>query len=191
MPDNPIFQAGFPATPPPGFRPRTEQRGGIDTQVITIDVNGGGGSESLISAANPMPVTVLSGTMLIQPGADPLPAAAATGVMFDGVTPVTPKFAPIAASTSGDNEVVAAVVGKRIRVLKYTIVAAGAVAAKFATAAGGATDLTGPMPMPANGGVGGAYCPIGLFETEAAEALVLNLSAGVAVAGHLTYIEVD
>ena len=46
------------------------------------------------------------------------------------------------------------------------------------------------MALAANSGIGGAFCPIGLFETAPGDSLVLNLSAAVGVAGHLTYIEV-
>ena len=46
------------------------------------------------------------------------------------------------------------------------------------------------VPLAANSGVGGAFCPVGLFETAAGEGLILNLSAAVGVAGHLTYLEV-
>jgi hypothetical protein len=46
------------------------------------------------------------------------------------------------------------------------------------------------MTLGANSGAGGAFCPMGLFETIAGDALVLNLPAAVSVAGHLTYVEV-
>ncbi|MDB5350781.1 MAG: hypothetical protein JWN86_2028 [Planctomycetota bacterium] len=111
-----------------------------------------------------------------------------TGAIYSGTTGLTPKFAAISAAISGDNTVVAAVVGKKIRVLKYTIVTSGAVAAKFRSSSG--VDLTGGMSLSANSGVGGAFCPVGLFETISGDGLALNLSGAVAVAGHLTYIEV-
>ena len=103
------------------------------------------------------------------------------------------KYAKIDISASGANQIVAAVTGKKIRVLAYTIIAAGAVTAKWQT---NSTDLSGAMSLAANGGAapsvsvlapGGVY---GLFETAPGEALNLNLGGAVNVSGHLTYIEV-
>lgn len=141
-----------------------------------------------ISGANPVPVNQ----------SNPLPAGtntiggviarASTGVIYNGTSALTPKFAAIAASSAGDNTLIAAVSGKRLRVLKYTVLTPGSVSLKFRS--GATADLTGPMPLAANCGVGGAYCPAGLFETAPGQPLVLNLSSGAAVAGHLTYIEV-
>jgi len=103
------------------------------------------------------------------------------------------RFAKIDASASGDNQVVAAVAGKRIRVISYTLITSAAVTAKWRSAS---TDITGGMAFAANGGSepsvsilspGGIF---GLFQTEPGEALNLNLSSAVAVGGHLVYIEV-
>lgn len=141
-----------------------------------------------VAAGNPVPVSI---GLALPAGSNTIGgvvAQAATGVVYNGVTPLTPKFAAINVAAAGDNTVVAAVAGKRVRVLKYTIMSAGTVGAKFRSSS--ATDLTGPMPLLANSGVGGAFCPVGLFETAPGEALVLNLSVASAVGGHLTYLEV-
>ena len=114
-------------------------------------------------------------------------AQIATGVIYSGTTALTPQFAALSASSLGDNVTVTGVAGKKIRVLKYTVLAGGTVAVKFRTSTG-PTDLTGPMPLAANSGVGGAFCPIGLFETAPGDSLLLNLSAATAVGGHLTYV---
>jgi hypothetical protein len=103
-------------------------------------------------------------------------------------TALTPKFAVIAASSSGDNTVVAAVASKKIRVISYTVVAITAVNAKWKS--GASTDKSGLLYCGATGGVANPYNPLGLLETASGEALVLNLSAAVAVGGHLTYVEV-
>lgn len=116
-------------------------------------------------------------------------AKQATDAIMDGVTALTPKFAAIAASSSGDNTLVAAVVGKKIRVLSYTLVAAGAVTCRFEDGAGG-TAKSGQMSFGANGGVSVPYSPVGHFETTANTLLNLELGGAVAVAGHLTYVEV-
>ena len=141
-----------------------------------------------VASSNPLPVTTIgsipTGTNLI--GA--VIAQIATGVLYSGTTALTPLFALISSSAAGDNVLVAPLAGKKVRVLKYTIVASASTAAKFRSSLG--TDLTGPMTLGANSGIGGAFCPIGLFESLVGEGLVLNLSVGVAVSGHLTYVEV-
>jgi hypothetical protein len=124
------------------------------------------------------PGTNLAGVMI---------APTQTGTMYSGTTAVTPQFAAISSSTAGDNTLVAAVAGKTIRVLKYTVMASSAVAVKFGDGIG-TNPITGAMPVAANSGIGGAYCPIGHFQTSAGNALVMNLSTAVPVAGHLTYI---
>lgn len=100
-----------------------------------------------------------------------------------------PKYAAISESSSGDNTVVAAVSGKRIRVLSYVLIATGAVAVKFVSDASG-TDITGAMDLGANGGVSAPHSPSGHYQTGVGEALILNLGAAVQVSGHLTYIEI-
>lgn len=119
---------------------------------------------------------------------DTITAKLATDAIQNGTTALTPKFAAISASTSGDNTVVAAVTSKKIRVLNYTLMANGTVNAKWKT--GTLTDLTGLLYLVANTGATPAFSPVGQFETAAGEALTLNLSAAIAVGGHLAYVEV-
>lgn len=111
-------------------------------------------------------------------------------VLYDGTTQLTPKFAKIAASSSGDNTLVNAVGGKKIRVLAAYLVANGTVNAKFQSGASG-TDLTGLAYCVTNSGVVLPFNPIGWFETAVATLLNLNLSGAVAVGGALTYVEVN
>lgn len=100
------------------------------------------------------------------------------------------KYAIIDAAALGDNTVVAAVTGKKIRVLSLFLVAAGAVTARFESGAGGAA-LTGQMVLAANGGFSLPFNPEGWFETAAAALLNLELSAAVSVDGALTFVEVS
>lgn len=106
-------------------------------------------------------------------------------MLTEAIGPVL--FAPIAASSSGDNTILAGIAGMKIRVLGYTIVGAGAVNAFFQSGAAG-DALTGTMAIAAAGG-GVSVTPSGLgqFETDEGELLNLNLSSAVSVAGHLTY----
>lgn len=100
-------------------------------------------------------------------------------------------YAVIDDALSGDNEIVAAVAGKKIRVLGFFLVAAGAVTARFESGAGG-TALTGQMTLAAGDPfVATGYNPLGWFETAAAAALNLELSGAVSVDGGLTYVLVD
>lgn len=98
------------------------------------------------------------------------------------------KFAVIDEAASGDNVLIAAVVGKKIRVLSYAMVAAAAVTAQFQDTGG--ANLSGGMQLAANGGVS-ANSDTGLFETTDGDGLDLNLSGAVSVDGHFSYIEVD
>jgi hypothetical protein len=120
-----------------------------------------------ITTANPLPVEVIR--------RDAAGAAAAV------------KFAPIVASASGNTAVVAAVTGKRIRVLSYSLIAAGTASVKFQSAT---TDITGTYPLVANTGLSDNGGEAGVFQTGVAETLHINLSAAVAVGGRVTYIEV-
>lgn len=96
------------------------------------------------------------------------------------------KFAKIVADTSGATQVVAAVAGKKIRVLAYFVHCNAAVNIKFQSAA---TDITGLAYHAANAGAAPEFI-LGLFETAAGEALNINLSASQSVGGHLSYVEV-
>jgi hypothetical protein len=91
--------------------------------------------------------------------------------------------------TSGNNTIVAAVAGRKIRVTSAFMVAAGTVAVRFESGAGG-TALTGQMPLIASSGVVLPYNPAGWFETGAGALLNMELSANVKVHGALTYVEV-
>jgi hypothetical protein len=98
-----------------------------------------------------------------------------------------PKRASVAASSSGNNEIVAAVSGKIIVVTSYVLVASGTVSAKWRSAS---TDISGAMSMSDTTGAAASDPAHGLVETVAGEALNLNLNGAVAVNGHITYVEV-
>ena len=112
-------------------------------------------------------------------------AGDSTSSIYDGTTALTPKFAKISASASGDNTIVAAVATSKIRVLRWGLTADGDVSAKWRSAT---SDITGARPLTKYASAGGAYCPVGCFETDADAPLVLNLSEAVAVGGELTYV---
>lgn len=96
------------------------------------------------------------------------------------------QFALISATLSPDNTLIAAVAGKRIRVVGLLMVAAAAVVARFESDTGG-TALTGAMSMIVGVPIQ-LYNPLGLFETDVAnELLNLELSGAVQVSGFATY----
>lgn len=121
---------------------------------------------------------------------DTITAKLATDAIQNGTTALTPKFAVIAASTSGNNTLIAAVTSKKIRVLAYNFIGNGAVNAKFQSGASG-TDLTGLKYIAAaGGGICAPFNPVGWFETASNTLLNLNLSGAVAVGGEIVYVEV-
>jgi hypothetical protein len=95
----------------------------------------------------------------------------------------TPKFAVISATTAGDTLIVAAVTGKKLRVLDYVITDGAAVTMKFRS---GTTDITGPLTK----GAAPGFSANGHFETAAGAILNINLSTNATVGGHIVYIEV-
>lgn len=123
--------------------------------------------------------------------AAPLPVQATleTNQMTAAGTILTPKFAALALSASGNTTVVAAVTSKKIRVLALAFIANGTVNVKFQTGAGG-TDLTGLFYLVANTGAALPFNPAGWFETGSGVLLNANLSAAIAIGGCLTYVEV-
>ena len=108
---------------------------------------------------------------------------------MDDTTKLTPKFAAINATTNGDNTVVSAVAGKKIRVLSYSLVADAAVGVAFEDGAGG-SELSGQMAFAANGGISVPFSPVGHFETTANTLLNIETDAAANVRGHLCYVEV-
>ena len=102
------------------------------------------------------------------------------------------KRAAISGATSGDNTLVTAVTGKKIRVLSLVAIADTDVKIRFEDGAGG-TALTGRMDCGTAGDSGGFVLPFnpgGWFETSVATLLNMELTAAVQVSGCLTYQEV-
>lgn len=93
------------------------------------------------------------------------------------------NYAVINESTQASNEIVAAVAGKKIRVVSVVLVCS---AANVVTWQSAATAISGPMSFAANGGYAlASEAP--LFETVAGEALNLLSGSAVQVSGHILY----
>lgn len=124
------------------------------------------------------------------------------GQFFRGLGDGTPagggylaeKFAiaNVAAGTT-DGAVVAAVSGKKIRVLSYSLsaLAAGATTATFTSKPGGAGSAVSPVISLGANGFAAESSDSGLFETVAGQGLSLTTAAGAGVGVRVTYIEVD
>lgn len=96
----------------------------------------------------------------------------------------------ITASISGATTIVAAVGGKKIRVVSMQLTVNAAVNVKWQSHVT-PTDLSGLAYFAANGGYVLPYNPEGWFlDTTIGEALDINLSAAVAIGGSLTYVTV-
>ena len=100
------------------------------------------------------------------------------------------KYAVVDAATSGDNTVVSAVTGYKIRVLSVWLISAGTVNTRWESGASG-TALTGQATLAVNTGYVLGYNPGGWFETTAGALLNLELSGAISVDGSLSYIEVE
>ena len=99
------------------------------------------------------------------------------------------KHAAIDAASSGNNTLVAAVSGKKIRVLALFITMTGTlVTIRFEDGADG-TALTGQMGPTAGQTIVLPFNPVGWFETSAATLLNLELGGAQSVDGVLVYIE--
>ncbi len=94
-------------------------------------------------------------------------------------------FASFSDSTGDRNLVVAAVTGKKIRVVSWTMNAAGG--ENDITWETAAVAISGALEI-ANNATHTASYQGGLFETVAGEALNLSMSTATLVAGHVTYI---
>jgi hypothetical protein len=103
---------------------------------------------------------------------------------------VQAKYAVVDAASSGDNTLLAAVTGKKIRVLAGSLTMTGtAVTIRFESGAGG-TALTGQMTPTQGQTISLPYCPHGHFETASGTLLNLELGGAQSVDGWLVDIEV-
>ena len=97
------------------------------------------------------------------------------------------QYAAVAAAVLGDNTLVAAVAGKRIRVHSLVLVATGGTNDVALESGAGGTPLTGDMGLAADGQLVLPHNPAGWCQTAVGELLNLELSAATAVAGMLAY----
>jgi hypothetical protein len=94
--------------------------------------------------------------------------------------------APIAASSSGQNQIIPAPTNRKsfLRIHGLAIVCAGSVTV---TLQSGNNNLSGPMSFSASTGIMSSFGEDGYLETNPGEDFNINLGSGTAVAGWVTY----
>lgn len=90
-------------------------------------------------------------------------------------------------SASGDTTLVAAVAGRKIRVVALTAVTTLANSVHFRS---NATPITATFPLAANGGVVLPVNELGWFETAIGEALAVNMTVATATGLQIVYVMV-
>lgn len=174
-----------------------ETVGGKAVQVVMPAYSTGDGTANVVAADAPLPVGLAAGSSLVGQVA----AGQQTDAIYNGAAALTPKRFAIACGSNGDNTIVAAVGGKKIRLLALFLAASkaatAAVGAYWKSSGGTAIsgDVTHVLPLDAKGVYGPAglslpFLPLGHFETVAGEGLVLVLDGAQAVTGHGLYVEV-
>ena len=113
-----------------------------------------------------------------------------TDVVMNDTTTITPKFASIVATLSGNNTLVSAVSGKKIRVFSMEFVVGTAdLGVRLENGASG-TSITGRMDFAGNSGLVLPFSPIGWMETDGNVLLNMELSGAGTVTGSLVYGEI-
>lgn len=161
---------------------------GTDNETTGCPVDSSYGLAVDVKRAAASNVTVTADPV-IDRATDNIGVAQQTDAIMNDTTALTPAFAAIDAASSGDNTVIAAVTGKKLRVVSCLLMAAGTVNVRFESGAGG-TALTGQMNLVANTGFSLPFNPVGWFETGEGALLNLELSAAISVDGCLTYVEI-
>lgn len=115
--------------------------------------------------------------------------------LYAGTTALTVKYANIDCASSGNNELVAAVTGKTLKVLSVFLAASGAVDVVFNDGTANLLGGTRKVKLDNTGAAGAvgfvlSSNPTGWFKTGGTNRPInVNLSAGVGVAGVLAYVE--
>lgn len=161
----------------------TDQSGSTGTSANLPVVDAADGAVNAIAPVFAIQVGWLDGSGKLQAvsAANPLPTSSS------GSSALTTTSVPIQLSASGT--LVALVALKSIRVIALSLMASGNVNVKFQSHVS-PTDLTGLYYLIANTGFVLPYNPSGWFQSLSGEALDINLSAGIAIGGVLTYVAV-
>jgi hypothetical protein len=156
----------------------------VDASGTTVPVSQTGAPWS-VSQSGTWNVGVNAGTNLI----GQVSSSAETSTVYNGSSALTPLFANITPSASGDSTVIAAVASHIIRVLSLKVIANATNNVFFRSGTGG-TQLDGTAYLAANGGYILPFSPIGWFQTASGAALVINLSAASNVGITVVYVTI-
>ena len=122
---------------------------------------------------------------------DTISVAQATDAIMLNKTELTPKFAKLnAAANTANQTIVAAVTGKKIRVLSFRLMGAGT-AGSATFRSGGTSDISETFNFDARSGMVAQFSPVGHFETVAGELLAVSTVTASATCGiGIVYVEV-
>lgn len=118
---------------------------------------------------------------------DNMGAALCSDALMIDATVATPAFAAVNVASSGNNTLIAASSGNKIRVTGCMLVADGNVTVTFQDGAGG-TALSGDVPLTQFSGFTLPFSPVGWMEGGNNTLLNLSMDGAVSVDGVLTYI---
>jgi hypothetical protein len=162
----------------------TDDIGGVQYQRVKI-AYGTDGSATDASATNPLPVTAPPAARATHS----IAVGLQTDALLNNLTALTPKFfsATVAASST-DASLVAAVAGKKLRIISLAV-QCGATATD-ATFESSTTTRKHKVPAGANGGQVLPFNPVGWFETAVGESLTVTTGAGSSTEITGVYVEV-
>lgn len=178
MADNVAITAGA------GTSIASDDIGGVQHQRIKIGY-GTDGSFTDASSTNPLPVTAPAAARTTHS----IAVTQQTDALMSNLTALTPKFfTETVTASDADEELVALVASKKIRVLAL-VVQCGATATDV-TFESSTTTRKHKVPAGANGGQVLPFNPVGWFETAAGESLTVTTGAGSSVEISGVYVEV-
>ncbi|MEE8234319.1 MAG: hypothetical protein V3R41_06540 [Gammaproteobacteria bacterium] len=108
--------------------------------------------------------------------------------LVDKGTPILPNFPAFSFSSTGDNTIVAAVPGKRIKVVQIMMTADAQATVKFTDGAGGSV-LCGPQSMVEGVPLVFPFCSLGWMITSVNTAFVVNFSDATNIGGCVCHLE--
>lgn len=143
------------------------------------------GTATDVSSTNPLPVTAPASSRTTHS----IAVALQTDVIMTALTALTPKFfSETVAASDTDEELIAAVVSKKLRVLALVVHCAGT--ATDSTFESGGTTRLHKVPAGANGGQVLPFNPVGWFETTSGASLTVTTGTGSATEISGVYVEV-
>jgi hypothetical protein len=178
MADNVAITAGA------GTNIASDDIGGVQYQRVKV-THGQDGSATDVSSASPMPVTAPAAARTTHS----IAVAMQTDAVMNALTTLTPKFfSETVVASDTDEELVASVTAKKLRVLAL-VVHCGSLATDATFESGGTTRIH-KVPAGANGGQVLPFNPVGWFETASGASLTVTTGTGSSTEISGVYVEV-